>query len=165
MYTIPHRTGGIEEQSPVDCKYFIILIYFKLLILISVICVCCVSIADPVAITYNSAHPYGSSYAYTQQVDMPVGAVSMVVYFGSTTETAATDFVTLCKDNTCAENWGSFSGITFPGMYPSSALSIAATSLYISFSSGGGVGLGFDITVVPIYGILFFVYFIVFTFY
>ena len=114
---------------------------------------------DPATITYESAHPYDSSYAFTQQVDMPVGAVSMVVYFGSATETTATDFVTLCKDNTCAENWGSFSGTTFPGIHPSPALSIAATSLYISFTSGGGVGIGFDITFVPIYGIIFLCFF------
>jgi hypothetical protein len=87
---------------------------------------------------------------------MPQHAVGMLVNFGSGTGTEVEDLVVLCKDNTCAENWGSYSGITFPGIDPTPSLSIAATSLYLSFTSSGNTGLGFDVTFVPIYGIVCF---------
>ena len=105
---------------------------------------------------YFSPHPYANNYTYSQQVDMPLHAVSMLVNFGSATETELdVDFVVLCKDVTCAENWGNYSGITFPGIYPTPILSIPATSLYISFSSHGqNVNLGFDLTLTPIYGMV-----------
>lgn len=85
---------------------------------------------------------------------MPVHAVSMLVTFGIGTGTELNhDFVVLCKDSSCAENWGSYSGTTFPGIYPTDSLTIPANSLYIRFTSDGqNTGLGFDVTITPIYG-------------
>lgn len=86
---------------------------------------------------------------------MPADAVSMLVYFGSATATNVHDNVVLCKDSSCAEHWGSYSGAStnFPGIYPTDALSIPATSLFISFSSDlQFTEVGFDVTITPIYG-------------
>jgi len=118
---------GIEEQSPLNY---------------------------PVPITYSSPHPYVNKYTYGQEVHVPNGAVSMLVHFGLDTSTEQNyDFVVLCKDVSCVSNWGSFSGINFPGIYPNAPLSIPATSMYISFASDGkNTDFGFEIIITPIYG-------------
>ena len=116
---------------------------------------------DPVSIIYESPHPYENNDSYGQQVDLPSGAMSMLVYFGRDTSTEWNyDFVKLCKDSTCGDNWGSFSGINFPGIYPIDSLNIPATSLYIWFSSDDqNTDLGFDVTITPIYGIEILIHF------
>jgi len=105
--------------------------------------------------TYTHPHPYSSNFVYEQQVDGFPNAIELEISFGDFSETKLNEgFVVLCKNSTCLDNWGNYSGSTFPGKLSNSALIIRTTELFIQFTSAGvnsENNWGFELTVTPIY--------------
>lgn len=86
---------------------------------------------------FESAHPYPTDMDGTNvyKVSIP-GAVALNVMFSNKTLTGYSDYVFLCKEETCGEMWGVFSGESpFPGVAIVPDLLIPADYFYVRMFS------------------------------
>lgn len=98
-------------------------------------------------------HPYPIA-TYNEEVSCFPNAIKLEISFGDFTKTEQdVDFVVLCKDWKCTENWGSYSGSDFPGKLSAAPLIIDASKFVIKFTSDGNPNdnWGYELMVTPIY--------------
>ena len=102
-------------------------------------------------LSYESAHPYSNSVDHMENVVI-FGTIAFTVSFGSNTSTEeGYDFVTFCKDATCAENWGTYSGTNFPGVSGIPIIMIPSEEFVVRFvSDSSSTDWGYDMMITPI---------------
>lgn len=102
--------------------------------------------------TFSTDHPYFAiSYNFSVSI---TGALGLNVHFNPSTYTEVSPeehVVSLCKDSTCEQFWGVYSGDNFPGV-TTGDLIIPADSFFIYFEPDrDSIGaFGFEVTVTPL---------------